>query len=123
MASPNTAREALMAELLGDVGVMLDRMEALKVALPEVAEDATDRVRAAGDSSAAAINSAIDQAEIRIADALSGLQATAREAKAAAGVVAGAARRFALLALLTGVAGGAVAGAVVALALSRSLFG
>jgi hypothetical protein len=123
MAGPQTTREALLAELLGDAGVLLDRIDALKVDLPEVAEDAADRVRAAGDSSAAVIRSAIDQAEVRIADALSGLQATAREAKAAAGIVAGSARRFALLALLTGVAGGAVAGAVVALALSRSLFG
>jgi ATPase subunit of ABC transporter with duplicated ATPase domains len=123
VAGPQTTREALMAELLGDVGVLLDRMEALKVDLPEVAEDAAGKVKAVGDSSAAAIRIATDQAEVRIADALSGIQTAAREARAAAGVVAGAARRFALLALLTGAAGGAVAGAVVALALSRSLFG
>ena len=123
MAGPQTAREALLAELLGDVGGLLDRMEVLKVDLPEVADDAADKIKAAGASSAAAIQSATDRAEVRIGDALSSLQTAARYAKAAATVVAGSARRFALLALLTGVAGGAVAGAVVALALSRSLFG
>jgi hypothetical protein len=57
MAGPQTTREALLAELLGDAGVLLDRIDALKVDLPEVAEDAADRVRAAGDSSAAVIRS------------------------------------------------------------------
>ncbi len=123
MAGPQTTREALLAELLGDVGGLLDRMEVLKVDLPEVADDAADKIKAAGASSAAAIQSATDRAEVRIGDALASLQTAARDAKAAAAVVAGSARRFALLALLTGVAGGAVAGAVVALALSRSLFG
>lgn len=123
MAGPQTTREALMAELLGDVGGLLDRMEALKVDLPELADDMAGKVKAAGDSSAAGIKIASQQAASRIADTLESVQNAAREAKAAAAVVTGSARRFAFLALLTGVAGGGVAGAVVALALSRSILG
>ena len=123
MAGPQTAREALLAELLGDAGLLLDRMEALKVELPELAGDIEARVKAAGESSAAGIKTASQQAASRIGDTLESVQSAAREAKAAAATVTGAARRFALLALLTGVAGGGVAGAVVALALSRSIFG
>lgn len=123
MAGPQTTREALMAELLGDVGGLLDRMEALKVDLPELADDMAGKVKAVGDSSAAGIKTASQQAASRIADTLESVQIAAREAKAAAGVVTGSARRFALLALLTGVAGGAIGGALAAIALTGRLFG
>jgi hypothetical protein len=122
VAGPNTAREALLAELLGDAGVLLDRMEALKVELPEVADDIERKVRSAGESSAALVRTAGEQAASQVGDTLEAVQSAAREARAAAAMVTGSARRFALLALLTGVAGGGVAGAIAALALSGALF-
>lgn len=123
MAGPNTAREALLAELLGDAGLLLDRFDALKVDLPDLADDIAGKVKAAGDTSAAGIRIAAQEAGTQISDTLGAIQSAAREAKAAAAIVTGSAQRFALLALLTGAGGGAVAGAIAALALSRAVFG
>lgn len=49
-----------------------------------------------------------------LAEALKGVQKAATEASGAAAVISGAAWRFAVLALLTGLAGGALAGFIVA---------
>ena len=44
MAGPQTTREALMAELLGDVGALLDRAEALQAAADQAKENQSLRL-------------------------------------------------------------------------------
>lgn len=118
MAGPQTTREALLAELLGDVGTLLDRVEVIQAALPQQAEDGASRLASAGEAASTKIAGAADQARrdlsASLAEALEGVQKAATEASGAAAVVSGAAWRFALLALLTGLAGGALAGFIVA---------
>lgn len=118
MAGPQTTREALLAELLGDVGTLLDRVEAIQATLPQQVEDGASRLSSAGESAAVKIATAADQARsdftLALTDTLKGVQKAATDAEAAAAVVSGAVVRFALLALLTGLAGGAIAGFVVA---------
>lgn len=118
MAGPQTTREALLAELLGDVGELLDRVETIQAALPQQVEDGAARLASAGEAASVKIATATDQARrdftSALTDALNGVQKAAKDAEAAASVVSGAVVRFALLALLTGLAGGALAGFIVA---------
>ena len=46
---PHTAQEALIAELLGDVGILTDNIKSLREALPFLVEDVSTRLR--GESS------------------------------------------------------------------------
>ncbi len=58
MAAPNTHREALIAELLGDVGAMLDRADDLQAAFPVAADAAAGKVRVAGEMAAGGVTAA-----------------------------------------------------------------
>lgn len=46
----HTAREALLAEALGDLSELLDRAEALKASLPTLADDVSARIDARADA-------------------------------------------------------------------------
>jgi len=127
MAGPNTHREALIAEALGDLGDLLDKVEALKTALPLAVDAAAVKVRGAGETAAGSVNAAGDRFltafDQQAGTALKGVQAAARDAQGAARVVDKAAWRFAFLAGVTGLAAGALGGVLAALAISRGLFG
>lgn len=127
MAGPNTHREALIAEALGDLGDLLDRVEALKTALPAAVDTAAGKVRGAGETAAGSVNAAGDRVltefSKRAAGALDGMVVAAREAHKAAQVVDKAATRLALIAGAMGLAGGVIGGVLVALAISHKLFG
>lgn len=127
MAGPNTHREALIAEALGDLGDLLDRVEALKTALPAAVDAAAGKVRGAGETAAGSVNAAGDRVltefSKRAAGALDGMVVAAREAHKAAQVVDKAATRLALIAGAMGLAGGVIGGVLVALAISHKLFG
>jgi hypothetical protein len=100
-----TAREALIGELIGDVDTLLKRVDALGNALPDAAERSAARIEAAASRFKADIE--------RDREAhLKALRQLAAEAKAAAWVVDGASRRFAALALLGGFGGGILGGAL-----------
>jgi hypothetical protein len=123
MVGPNTHREALIAELLGDVGDLLDRTEALKTSLPAAADAAMQKIKGAGDTMAANASmtgerflTAFDE---RAAPLLRGIQQAAKEAGTAARVVDRASRRFLLLATLLGFLGGLFGAAVTYFALIR----
>jgi len=45
VASPNTHKEALLAELLGDVQGLLDRVEALNASIPSTVKNAQDELK------------------------------------------------------------------------------
>jgi hypothetical protein len=127
MGAPDTHREALIAELLGDVGALLERTEALQGALPAAADQAAVKVRGAGEMAARDVAAAGERFlavfDQRAGTALQGVQKAAREAQGAAAVVDRAAARFALLAAIVGLAAGALGGTLVALAMSHRLFG
>ncbi len=116
MGPPQTTREALLAELLGDVAGLLERVEALHASLPATAEQSAARMAAAGERVRADLGRQND-------GVVQALQKVAREAREAAGVVNGSARRFALLALATGLGAGVLGGALGGLLLSRYVFG
>lgn len=114
MAGPQTTREALMAELLGDVGALLDRAEALQAAMPAVADAAATQVFLAGEDAAKNIKAAADSFAALFADQRALIAKSMSEAAASisksADLVEGNARRMATNALLAGLAGGAIAG-------------
>ena len=114
MAGPQTTREALMAELLGDVGALLDRTEALQAAMPAVADAAATQVYLAGEDAAKNIKAAADSFAALFADQRALIAKSMSEAAASisksADLVEGNARRMATNALLAGLAGGAIAG-------------
>lgn len=127
MASPQTTREALIAELLGDVGALLDKADALRAAFPAAADEAAARVKAASERATQDIAAATVQLGRELTTEgerlLQGVQKAAKDTQAAAKVVDRQARRFAFLALLTGLGGGIVGGVLGGLALSRYFFG
>jgi hypothetical protein len=118
MAGPNTHREALIAELLGDVDGLLKRAEALHETLPAVTEAAEAKIKAAGEASAAAINEAGVKLsrglERQGGDLLREIQEGTRQTQAAAkGLRASGAKLWGLV--IVAVLAGAIAGAVAAL--------
>jgi hypothetical protein len=123
MAGPNTHREALIAELLGDVGELLDRAEALKGSLPTAVDTALGKVRSAGDAAAGGAAVAGERFlmtfDARATLLLRGVQKAAQEAQAAATVVDRASRRFIVLAAVLGLLCGAGGGALAYFALTR----
>jgi hypothetical protein len=125
VAAPNTHREALIAELLGDVGTMLDRADELQAAFPVAAEAAAGKVRVAGELAAGGVTAAGERFlavfDQRTGTVLQGVQEAAREAQEAARVVDRAAWHFALLAGAVGLAAGALGGILAGLAIGRGL--
>ncbi|HFD2218311.1 TPA: hypothetical protein ACF2KY_004836, partial [Escherichia coli] len=114
MAGPQTTREALIAELLGDVGVLIDKTDELRASFPAAADEAAAKVKAAGQRATEDVATAATQLTRDLATQteklLQGVQQAAREAQAAARVVDRSARRFALLATAMGLAAGIVGG-------------
>lgn len=114
MAGPQTTREALIAELLGDVGALLDRTEALQAAMPAVADAAATQVFLAGEDAAKNIKASADSFAALLAGQRDQLAKPISEAAASisqsAGIVEGSARRLATMAMLIGLASGALAG-------------
>lgn len=120
MAGPQTTREALMAELLGDVGALLDRIEALQVAMPGVADASASAVFLAGEDASKKITAS--------AEAFVALMAQQRDLVAkpiseaadsisqSADLVDTGARRIATMATLAGMAGGVIGGLLAGIA-------
>ncbi|EIJ6113775.1 hypothetical protein LJJ21_004738 [Salmonella enterica] len=127
MGSPQTAREALIAELIGDVDALIIRAEALRSALPDAANEAAAKVRHSGERAAEDIGAAAAKLARELTGhgekVVQGVQSAARDAQAAAKVVDRSARRFALLAAAMGLAGGVLGGILAGLFLSRHFFG
>ncbi len=82
-----TAREALIGELIGDVDALIARADALRTVLPDAADRSAARLEAAANRLRAEL-------ERDGAAHLSELRHLTAEAKAAAWVVDGASRRF-----------------------------
>ncbi|WP_413168804.1 hypothetical protein [Burkholderia latens] len=117
----------MIAELLGDVGPLLDRVEALQSALPSAVDEAVRKVRAAGETAAGAVEASGDvflgRFNERASKATQAMQGAATDVQNAAKVVDRSAFRFALMAGLIGLAAGTLGGALVALAIAHKLFG
>ncbi|MFW1011717.1 hypothetical protein ACEV93_18635 [Vibrio parahaemolyticus] len=127
MGAPQTMREALLAELLGDVDALMQRLEELQTTLPAAADNAAGKVSDAGK--AATDEFAQTAAKLRrdlVADSdvlRKELQGVTKETQAAAKVVDQSARRFAIMALLMGLAGGVIGGVLAGLALANHTLG
>lgn len=114
MRAPQTTREALIAELLGDIGALLDKSETLQSALPAVADNAATKIHLAGE---AATNSIKQEAD-KFREMLSSerklitepIREAAKQTQHAADVVDAGARRLAFLSTLLGFIGGALGG-------------
>lgn len=116
MTGPRTTREALMAELLGDVGALLDRVEALQVAIPGVTDTAVKQVYLAGEEAANGIKAAAEQFATLLArerdQIAKPVSQAAASIRASADLVEGGARRLTTTALVVSLAGGALAGLI-----------
>ena len=118
-----TAREALLAEALGDLGQLVERLEAAKVWLPEQADATAERIAHAAEGAVLRVSETARKAEASAeaarrawaADALK----VAKEVKAAALVVADQAGRMRLYALAVGFGGGIGGGVVAAVMVMR----
>ena len=113
--APQTAREALIGELIGDVDALMARVDALRTALPDAADRSAARLEAAASRLRGELERAVE-AHIKELRELTG------EARAAARVVDGASRRFVAMALLGGVGGGILGGALAGVLLAQGLF-
>lgn len=112
-----SAKEALLAEALGDLGLCLDRLEALKGSLPSEAEAASARIADAAEAAVRRVRDEIRHQGDKVASEhkalLTAIAVAAREAKLAAAVIEGKAWWFALRALAVGLCGGVVGGVVI----------
>lgn len=122
-----TAREAIVAELIGDVAGLVDRAERLVPVLTEAAEVAATRLEEAARQAAASgvegVRQAAAAAAIERKALLADAQAVAKEVKGAAAIVRGQADRLALCALVVGAAAGGVAGAGAGFVLAKVAVG
>jgi hypothetical protein len=116
-----------MAEILGDLGLLLERAEKLQETLPVTVDTAIARVKRAGDSAAGDIATAAERLLVafdqRSAITLEGMRQAAREAQHAAQMVERRATRFALLVGVVGLLAGLIGGLVVAIAISHRVIG
>ncbi|KHL55228.1 hypothetical protein LN565_14945 [Xanthomonas euvesicatoria pv. euvesicatoria] len=110
-----------MAELLGDVQGILDRVEALQAAIPKTVKEAKTELQAAVKEGNVHINEAcvrlsrvIDQ---QTKEAVKATQAAAGEASSAARELRLARRRLTVLLTMFALVGGGVGGAAVYLAM------
>lgn len=114
-----TAKEALLAEALGDLGECLDRLESLKSGLASEADAAAARITAAADNSLRLVRDEgrgmADRAATEQKALLTGLASAARDIRAAAGLVEGKARWFIVCAAVTGFSAGVLGGLAVLL--------
>lgn len=69
MAGESSVLDALVAELLGDVGVLHDKVKALNTALPDVSEAVRGAGRDAADSIGVAVSKAVAELTKSAADA------------------------------------------------------
>lgn len=119
MGAPQTTREALLAELLGDVGDVLDRVDALKLSIPAAADAAVESIRAEAQQIGATLESVAqtmrddmhrDRGSYR--QDVQEARAAAKAATLAAEQVTADARNMRASALLVGACAGAFAGLV-----------
>lgn len=127
MSGPQTMREALIAELIGDLDTLLTRTEEVKAALPLAADSAARGITAAGEKMLAQTEQSANRLRAELARDAGSIAETvkkaASEANTAATIVARGGQRFALLALLTGLAGGVVGGTLAGLFAARYFLG
>lgn len=117
MATQNTMREALVAELLGDLDALIKRIETLNEALPGTLDAAEARIRQAGEASASAIEQAgvasSRELERQGKGMMQGVENATHQTQTAARAFQGAGRTLWAMAAAA-ILGGGVAGAVVA---------
>jgi len=127
MSSPQTMREALVAELIGDLDTLIARTEELKATLPRAADQAAQKIADSADAILKKVEQSSSQLRIDLtrdaAIIATSIQKSTGEAKAAAALVEKAGRRFALLALVTGLGGGILGGLLAGLAFAAHVFG
>lgn len=133
-AGPTTAREALFHEAFGDLLGLVEQVEALKQDLPVVAQATVGQIDEAGRIAAGQVSASGRQAAQQVGTvAKAMIEALDRErvawgaaadkqvseSRAAANLVAGAARKMAWMALAIGLGGGVIGGVLAGLALAR----
>lgn len=129
MAGPQTTREALIAELLGDLGALLDRAESLQKALPDVADVAATQIHLAGEGVATGIEAQARQHLQQLGELLGReraalvdpISAASQATRAAADTLRDASHRITAKVVLLGMAAGALAGGVVGAAVAALL--
>ena len=125
MADPRTKLDIIYQEVLGEVSELVGRLEAVSERLTEASEQAgragersAEQIHQVTAAAAAKLKAELDHAGDKL---LSRVETVMQEASAAAAVVNRSARRFATLALVVGLAGGVIGGALAGWALSGTL--
>lgn len=123
LRKPTTLKDAFIAELMGDLGILIEdankivqEMELLKASLPKTGDRTAEQVRLAGDKIRAGL--AKDREDFEII-----LDNFSKEIRATANIVDGSARRFQIMALVAGLAGGVIGGLLIGFALANKVFG
>lgn len=120
---PRSKLDIIYQEVLGEVADLVGRVEAVTSQVAEVIKAESRAAQAIHEASAAASEKLRGDLDRACNTTVQKLRTVAREVDAAAGVVGGAAKRFALLALLVGLGGGVIGGTLAGIALSRVFFG
>lgn len=123
VGDPRSKLDIIYQEVLGEVSDLVGRVEAAAGQLTDITNSGDRAALTIGEASAAATLKIRSELDRTAKDAIQKLQAVVKDAEAAARLVDGSARRFALLALLTGLAGGIIGGILVGLTFSHAFFG
>lgn len=119
MAEPQTTREMLLAEILGDVNLAIDRIENLKQDLPIIAENAARQVGQSAKKASDDITISANQAKEGITHNVEALEKRLKKAQTslndAVEAMGANSTKNLLYGLLIGLMGGVAGGIMVAL--------
>ena len=123
---PTTMREAMVAEVLGDIGNLLTRLENVSKSLPEATEKAISKIRAALELSSGDLTSSGEKItrefDIHLKESLGNIRQVSKDVQQAAKLVDKSAHRLAIYSAIIGFSAGMLGGVLSALAFSNFFF-
>lgn len=126
MSKDTTVREAIVTEILGELEVLLTRLEGLNNSLPDSTEVSISKIKMATEFSSrnfsALFEREIKSFDTRIKESLARFTRASEAIQNAAMIVDKRSHRFTILATTTGFASGFLGGVLAALALGNFLF-
>lgn len=120
---PTTMREAIAAEILGDINDILTRLEGVNKIFPESTEKTISKIKTAMELASGNLTASGDKItrefDAKLKESLANLRQVSKDTLKAASVVDRSAHRFALFSAIIGFASGILGGVLAALAFSN----
>ncbi|WP_156955813.1 hypothetical protein [Solidesulfovibrio alcoholivorans] len=123
---PTTMREAMVAEVLGDIGNLLTRVESVNKALPDATEKAISKIRAALELASGDLTSSGERLtrefDVYLKESLGSIRQVSKDIQQAAKLVDKSSHRIAIYSAIIGFSTGIFGGILSALAFSNFFF-